>query len=555
LYDWAERQGWDFAGTSGKTVTAEGRAFTGSRMATAIKKANKAVATAKKEMERARAAPGGRPVEDVQELVRAADLRVRGTVEDGFNRYAAREVRHERERVLGEARDAAGGTLGTDPTVDAVLDLPGATASNGERLYERTPGGTVRAAVQRRIATDRRTQLYLNKGHLTDKSLLHELIHVGMWDLDDSAVRSIKGVFAGMEGTPFGKYVPGTPLSEAEHEWLVDQFFLWVENPDSVHPILSPLMNHFRGKLGTTRTLKTRGTAPAREAIKRYDADIAALKVQRASATSTRTQNRLDREIAQAQAHRDAAAFELKGLQATGGLHPEVQRVFDDIAAKAGERTDTRASTYNADEQDMLEWAQIAARSAQRRANDLVHMRGSRSAFERSINHPFLFLYPTSYMYGKVLPYLAEFLMFRPFGFKAPFAALSVGNHMNQSFQRQQQYDPELRNFLYKNEPFLRAMSMFVPGVPWDMPAGLPIWMRRAMEAWMTNEVREQRGQKPKDVDIPGLIADMAQYQLSLRGTDSLENIAGAAQHTPDILGAMLTGEAPTPQAPQPLQP
>jgi hypothetical protein len=130
---------------------------------------------------------------------------------------------------------------------------------------------------------------------------------------------------------------------------------------------------------------------------------------------------------------------------------------------------------------------------------------------------------------------------------------------MYQSFQRQQQYDPELRNYLYKNEPFLRAMSLLVPGLPWDMPAQMPYWMRHIAELWMDNQQRAMNGEKQKPLDVgtvAGLVAGTAAYQLTLRGPDQWEPVAEAAGHAPDIFGAMLTGQTPQPEGvPQPQQP
>ena len=447
---------------------------------------------------------------------------------------------------LGKSRDAHP-ELGTDPSVDDVLDL--ARGANGERLYERTPNGTIRAAVTRSGTADRRSQLYFNRAAVTPKSVLHEIVHKEAWEFDDSANRVIAGVFNGMEGTPYGTWAPGTPLTDRQHEWLVDQFFLWAEDPDTIHPVLQPLLKHLAGKLGSERTLRSAGTAPAREAIKRLDNEAAILIAKRATLKSKSAIGKIDVKITANRTARKAAEAEGKRLRALGGMSPEVKKVLDDIAESAGVRSDVRSSTFSAEEQDMLEWSQIAMGTAQRRANDLVHMRGERSAFERSINHPFLGLYPASYMYGKVLPYMAEFLMFRPFGIKAaPGNALAIGNRMHESFERQQQYDPELRDFLYKNEPFLRAMSMFVPGVPWDLPAGAPFWMRRIIENWLTNAERRMYGEKEEDLDIPGLIANSAMYNVTLRGPDSWDSIIGAAQQAPDILESMVTGKTKQPQ-------
>jgi hypothetical protein len=379
------------------------------------------------------------------------------------------------------------------------------------------------------------------------------------WKFDDSANRLIAGMFNGMEGTPYGTWKPGTPLTERQHEWLVDQFFLWSKEPDSVHPTLAPLLKHLAGSLGADRTLRSPGTAPAREAIKRLDNEAAILIAKRATLKSKSAIGKIDAKITENRTARKAAEAEGKRVRAAGGLSPEMKKMLDDIAESAGARSETRTSTFNAEEQDMLEWAQIAMGSAQSRANSLVHMRGERSPFERSINHPFLGLYPASYMYGKVLPHLAEFLMFRPFGIRtAPGNALAIGNRMHESFERQQQYDPELRDFLYKNEPFMRAMSLFVPGVPWDLPAGAPFWMRRIMENWLNNAEHRMYGEKEEPLDIPGLIANSALYNVTLRGPDSWDSIIGAAQQAPDILESMVTGKAKPPQPQdvgQPLQP
>jgi hypothetical protein len=362
------------------------------------------------------------------------------------------------------------------------------------------------------------------------------LIHKDAWQFDDSANRVIAGVFNGMEGTPYGTWTPGTPLTEAQHEWLVSQYFLWAESEGSVHPTMGPLLKHLHGQLGSQASLRTQATAPAREAIKRIDGEIARLQAKKATLKSGAAIKRVDDQITGLQQQKAAARAEQKAMRASGGLSPAVKDVLDELAAKAGKRESTRASTYNADEQNMLEWAQIAMSASQKRANDLVHMRGERSAFERSINHPFLLMYPTSYMYGKVLPYMAEFLMARPFGMKAPFVAYTMGQTMHQSFERQQQYDSELRNYLYKNEPFLRSMSLFVPGLPWDLPSGFAFWQRRIMENWMTNQVRRMNGQKEIELNIPDLIANSAMFNLTLRGPDSWEPILDAANPMDDSI-------------------
>jgi hypothetical protein len=80
----------------------------------------------------------------------------------------------------------------------------------------------------------------------------------------------------------------------------------------------------------------------------------------------------------------------------------------------------------------------------------------NRSWLERSLNHPYLGLYPLSYMWGKVLPEMAEFLMFRPFGMKMPGTALYNMLHVYRDVMYAQENDPNFRKFVRDNEPALR---------------------------------------------------------------------------------------------------
>jgi hypothetical protein len=490
------------------------------------------------------AAPSGPSLAEVQRVVESARSRVRETVSAAFGEVASTEVRDFRERVLGAAHAALGG--GDDVTWGDVLD--NAFGANNERLFDIAPDGTIRAAVTRGTGADQRVGLYVNRDAHHVKSLLHELIHINAWEMDDSAVRRVKGVHAGLEGTQYGTHVPGTPLSEAEHEWLVSQFMIWMSNPDAVHPTLHPLMKYYAGKLGSISKLRKEANAPANEAIAAAEARLVTNRAKRAKAKTPKTQAKYDALIAQDEQVVATAKAAKKAQK--GGIHPDIQQVFDESAAKAAVRTETRASTFDTDEQEMLMWMQVASDAAARRSNDLIHFNHSRSFVERSVNHPFLGLYPASYMWGKVLPNLAEFLLFRPFGFKAPLAPLILTQEFYQSFERQQQYDEELRNFLYMNEPYMRAMSMVVPGLPWDLPVNAPAWIRRVFTQWEENNVRAMNGQKPRDLDIPGIIKDSMEYQLNplTRQEMGLVDLAQAVPRIPEIAGTLITGKTPEQQ-------
>ena len=123
-------------------------------------------------------------------------------------------------------------------------------------------------------------------------------------------------------------------------------------------------------------------------------------------------------------------------------LHPEVKDLFDTIDKTPAPQN---AYSYDVDEQAALNWMYAAHRRADRVSKDLIHFKTDRSWLERSLNHPYFGLYPLSYMWGKILPEMLEFLLFRPFGFKAPLVAADLVHTMYQHTMNRIENDPELR--------------------------------------------------------------------------------------------------------------
>jgi hypothetical protein len=284
--------------------------------------------------------------------------------------------------------------------------------------------------------------------------------------------------------------VADTTLTSDDHEWLVSQFLLWAKQPGSVHPTLHPLLSAFRKSIKGKRG--PRGT-----------------------------------------------------------LHPETGKFLDDLAASA--KDTTPPAHFDVDEEAMFNMGMVAHRRSAQYAKNLIHFRGERSLAERSLNHPFFGLYPLSYMWGKVLPELTEFLMFRPFGFKSPVVAYNTVNSMYTSFMHQQAYDEDLRQYMYKNEPALRTISMFLPGVPWDMPVNISLWQRRLIEGVMTNQQRELEGKKPLNIDVGKIISDTIGYQIgAARSATTIPQTLGGATALPNIIGRAMGGDEPLPDTSAP---
>lgn len=100
-----------------------------------------------------------------------------------------------------------------------------------------------------------------------------------------------------------------------------------------------------------------------------------------------------------------------------------------------------------------------------------------RGWLERSVNHPFLGLYPLSYML-KVASEFSRFLLARPFGLKAPLAGAAALERTQQAFMGAYVDDPDFRKWLDDNKDATYLANLLLPGQPTQLGAGLPAWAR-----------------------------------------------------------------------------
>jgi len=100
----------------------------------------------------------------------------------------------------------------------------------------------------------------------------------------------------------------------------------------------------------------------------------------------------------------------------------------------------------------------------------------NRGWLERGLNHQFLGLYPLSYMYGKVLPELARFMFYKPFGKVAPGAGYVAYQKMKDYFDRNQP-NAEYQNYAEQPE-YLFLLAQLIPGLPDDITVVIPSWLR-----------------------------------------------------------------------------
>lgn len=214
---------------------------------------------------------------------------------------------------------------------------------------------------------------------------------------------------------------------------------------------------------------------------------------------------------------------------------------FADVAEEVFKVRPKGRANYDIDQSALTAMAHQRMVESARFAQRWTYFRPARTPIERSLNHPYLGFYPVSYMYGQVLPHLVEFLAMRPFGLKAPFGGLLLTNQVYRAMMQQQSFDPELRQFLADNEPGLRAISTFTPGLPWEVPVNVSPIIRHIISAEAENLQREQQGLERKNIDYLRVATDVAGRAFNpLQQVETLTD-AGAGLAT---LGGALAGQA-----------
>jgi hypothetical protein len=165
---------------------------------------------------------------------------------------------------------------------------------------------------------------------------------------------------------------------------------------------------------------------------------------------------------------------------------PQVIEAFDDAAV--------RLITEHGSEERVYRAFQESYSVALKQAQITTYANMERSFFERTINHPFLGFYPYSYMFKKILPEMVEFLFKRPFGAMAPGAGYQAYQHVRDYVEHQVETDYFFRKTLEDNDQVAFMVSQLFPGLPWDIAAVPPAYLRSIVLSTV--------GGRDKDYDI-----------------------------------------------------
>ncbi len=132
------------------------------------------------------------------------------------------------------------------------------------------------------------------------------------------------------------------------------------------------------------------------------------------------------------------------------------------------------------DEETVWQAFRESFRQSSEQAFKTHYFNPTRGFLERTINHPYLGIYPASYMWGKVLPEFARFLVKRPFGLNAPLVGIEAYQRVQQTVIASLAQDPDLNKWVQdsNNGGALYLVDQMLPGTPANLPANAPAWAR-----------------------------------------------------------------------------
>ena len=191
-------------------------------------------------------------------------------------------------------------------------------------------------------------------------------------------------------------------------------------------------------------------------------------------------------------------------------------------------------------EEEVFKAYRYTYEKALKQANKTTYYNPERSLFERSINHPFLGFYPYSYMFKKILPEMIEFLFKRPFGTLAPGAGYQSYIHVRDYVENQIETDYTLRRNLKNMDEVAFMLTQLFPGVPWDITAVPPAYLRNVARS-LSGADKEYGFGDFVGRDVIGSFARIGPLATG-------ENLAGAADQ---IITQLSGGNEPEPIMPK----
>lgn len=124
----------------------------------------------------------------------------------------------------------------------------------------------------------------------------------------------------------------------------------------------------------------------------------------------------------------------------------------------------------------------VTMERASRAANKAQYFASHRTWFERSINHPFLAIYPYSYMTQKAIPSLLT-IMFKPTiaGTVMPGTGYVLWENVTEWMDSNSNTDPDVIKQILQDDAVLYVFTTLLPVTPDRVGFSMPAWLRRGI--------------------------------------------------------------------------
>lgn len=204
------------------------------------------------------------------------------------------------------------------------------------------------------------------------------------------------------------------------------------------------------------------------------------------------------------------------------GISPEMTAFFDSMFRK---KTRDMTVPYSVEHETLRMAMKQQLRDSWDEAHGTHYYRKDRRWFERTANHPYIGMYPASYMWGKMLPEMVRFLALRPFGYETPLLAWNVLREVSDTMRYQSETNDDFRTFLKDNDRAFMLFSMLFPSVPNDIASNASLPLRRIAEQSLMNQYKNAQGipfgkgtGEIKDIDYLSGLEDAVNYAIGPLG-------------------------------------
>lgn len=218
------------------------------------------------------------------------------------------------------------------------------------------------------------------------------------------------------------------------------------------------------------------------------------------------------------------------------------EQALKDVGVNGNAARDIAASTIAAYETALLRGS--------RAADKAQYFSGHRTWFERSVNHPFLGVYPYSYMTQKAIPGLLRIMFKTPVGKNvyAPALGYYTWNKVLDEVNNSLNSDRGLISEIVKNDALLYLLTTLLPVTPDGMGFSLPAWLRRGViQPGMRGDELTPGALAPTLTEVVsqfGRGTVLGQTRTVLEGVQSISDITQANQNITGFIEENL----PTPQ-------